>query len=202
MASARSSDAVRADAAAALALGRCLARPATLVTGRLLCVDGPAGSGKTSLAEAVLTLARERLAAVTLLHLDDLYEGWGGLAGVGPRLRDDVVEPLAAGRPGRYRRWDWAGDRWAEEHVVEPVDLLVLEGVGAGALEYADRIGLLVWVEAPRALRLARGIARDGAALRPRWEAWLDAEEAHLARQRTRARADLVVDGTGPVTAP
>lgn len=178
-------------------LQRCLERPPTLGSGRLLCIDGPAGSGKSTLADAVVSRAWGLVPSTGLLHLDDLYEGWSGLGTVASRLRDDVIAPLAAGRSGRYRRWDWATDRWAEEHTVDPVSLLVVEGVGAGALEYADRIGLLVWVEAAADLRLARGLRRDGEALRPQWEAWLVSESGHLADQRTRERADLVVDGSG-----
>ena len=186
------------EATAARVLQACLTGPPTLGAGRLLCIDGPAGAGKSTLAAAVVAGARGLVPAVRLVHLDDLYEGWGGLAEVGARVRDRLVAPLAAGRPGGYRRWDWAADGWAEAHRVDPVDLLVLEGVGAGALDYADRITTLVWVEAPARLRVARGVARDGEHLRPQWEAWLAAESVHLVGQRTRERADVVVDGAGP----
>jgi len=45
-------------------------------------------------------------------------------------------------------------------------------------------------------VRLARGIARDGAALRPQWLRWQEQEAAEFAGQDTRARADLLIDGT------
>jgi hypothetical protein len=51
-------------------------------------------------------------------------------------------------------------------------------------------------VEAPRTVRMARGIARDGEALRAQWLRWQQQEEAEFAGQDTRARADLLVDGT------
>ena len=41
------------EAAATRVVQHTLARPPTLGAGRLVCVDGPAGSGKTSLADAV-----------------------------------------------------------------------------------------------------------------------------------------------------
>lgn len=47
-------------------------------------------------------------------------------------------------------------------------------------------------------LRLARGLARDGADLEPAWQRWLVTEAAEFAREHTRARADLRVDGTSP----
>ena len=44
------------NAAEVLSLAR--SRPPTLGSGRLICVDGPAGSGKTTLAEEVASLSR------------------------------------------------------------------------------------------------------------------------------------------------
>ena len=46
----------------------------------------------------------------------------------------ELLSPLAAGRPGQWRRWDWTGDGWAETHTVEPGGLLVLEVEQAGHL--------------------------------------------------------------------
>lgn len=182
-------------------LDHCLAAPPTLGSGRLVCVDGPGGSGKTTLADAVIRAANRRVPSLALLHMDDLYEGWSGLGDVAARLAEDVLGPLAAGRPGCYHRWDWRASAWAEEHVVDPVDLLVLEGVGSGAVEYDDLVTTLVWVEAGRDVCLARGLARDGEAMRPEWERWMVGEDAHFAAQRTRERADVLVDGVGRLVA-
>lgn len=168
-----------------------LGRPATLGEGRLVCLDGPAGSGKTSLAEALVGLG-----PASLVHLDDLYDGWAGL----PRLADQLdalLLPLAAGEPGRYRRYDWANGRYAETVVVAPPRLLVLEGVGSGSRAHAHLTTVLAWVQAPEDLRLARGLERDGPSLEPQWRRWMRDEAAHFAREGTAARADLVVDGTG-----
>jgi hypothetical protein len=105
-----------------------------------------------------------------------------------------MLRPLAAGEAGTWRRWDWLADRWAESHVVEPGGLLVLEGVGCWSPGIAGLVGLLVWVEAASAVRLERGIARDGEHMRPQWEQWRLDEDALFARLGTRERADLVVD--------
>ena len=67
------------------------AGPARLGGGRLLCVDGPAGSGKSTLASAV-----QDATGATVIHLDDLLDGWtGGLPKVVDALVTDVLEPLA-----------------------------------------------------------------------------------------------------------
>jgi hypothetical protein len=45
-------------------------------------------------------------------------------------------------------------------------------------------------------------MARDGATYRPNWERWAASERALFARDRTRERADLVVDTSAPVMDP
>jgi hypothetical protein len=177
---------------AGLLLELARSRPPTLGAGRLVCIDGPAGSGKTTLAAAVAALAP----GSALVHLDDLYDGWDGLPGVGAQL-DTLLLPLARGVAGRYRRYDWHAGRFAETVRVAPVPLLVLEGVGAGSAAHARLATVTAWVSAPEGLRRTRGVARDGATLAAHWSAWAAAEADHFAHSEVAARADLVVDGSG-----
>ena len=176
---------------AGLILSLASERPATLGAGRLICVDGPAGSGKTTLGAELA-----RRTGAQLVNGDDLMSGWRGLDAVGRQLTR-VMQALAEGRTGHYLRYDWDLAAYVETVAVAPVPLLVLEGVGSGSRAHADLCTVLVWVEAPAELRLSRGIERDGAALEEHWRQWMRNEAEHFAREDTRARADLVVDGTG-----
>ncbi len=184
-----------------------MARPPTLGAGRLVCVDGPAGSGKTTLAAELRRGFRDALRGsgavgprVRLLHMDNVYAGWTGLQ-VGMRtVAQHVVAPLARGDAGRYRRFDWQAMAFAEERVVEPCDVLIVEGVGSGGVAhdgYAESVTCLVWVATPPAVRLARGLARDGEQMREHWLTFAAEEDAMFARERIRERADVVVDGCG-----
>lgn len=176
------------NAARVIALVR--AREPSLGVGRLVCVDGPAGSGKTTLAAEIAALSGD----APVVHMDDLYQGWSGLAGVDRQL-ESLLRPLAEGMPGSYRRWDWPSSTWAETVTVPPAALLVLEGVGSGASAYADLVTVLTWVEVPAELRMARGLERDGADAAEHWRQWALDEQALFARERTRQRADLLLDG-------
>ena len=180
-----------------------LSRPPTLRSTRLVCLDGPAGSGKTTLADLLVADCARRGLSTSLVHMDDVYEGWSGLAAAGEKVRTTIVEPLGRGEAAGYHRYDWHAQEYAELVPVAPADLLVVEGVGSGHLGYADRITVLAFVEAPQATRFRRGLERDGAALAPQWRRWaLDEERLHEAEQ-TRARADVLVDGvTGRLSWP
>ncbi|WP_019137389.1 ATP/GTP-binding protein [Cellulomonas massiliensis] len=185
-------------AVAAGLLERALAAPARLGPVRLVCVDGPAGSGKTTTTARMAEVGATRGVHVGVVHLDDLYEGWSGLEGsLWPRLSAQVLEPLRRGRPGRFQRYDWvahAFDDWVDVPVPR---VLVLEGCGS-ARRAADAVASLrVWVEAPAGLRLERGLARDGEDARDHWLAWMRDEAEHFARERTRERADVLLGATG-----
>lgn len=175
-----------------------LSTPPRLGPVRLVALDGPAGSGKTTLAAAVAEGCARQGRRAHVVHMDDLYAGWSGLEGdIWPRLAAQVLEPLRRGRPGRYQRYDWVAGRFADWVDVPVPDVLVLEGCGSGRRAGARDVGVLVWVEADDATRLARGLERDGVDARPQWERWMTDEAAHYAREGTRGRADVRVDAWG-----
>ncbi|NYG08320.1 cytidylate kinase [Phycicoccus badiiscoriae] len=159
-------------------------------TTRLVCIDGPSGAGKTTLASAVAAA----LAAPTV-HMDDLYPGWGGLRAGTQRAQEWIVGPLTEGLPARYRRWDWARDEYAEWVQLPSSEVIVIEGCGAGALPAGKAASVLVWVEAEESVRRARGVARD-AGFAAFWEDWAIQERRLYEADRTWERADLFIDTT------
>ena len=166
-----------------------------LGTVRLVLVDGPAGSGKTTAAARLA----DAFGGAPVVHMDDLYEGWSGLGGdVWDRLRRQVLEPLAAGLPGRYQRYDWDARRFAEWHDVPVPEILVVEGVGSAARPVDPWATLRIWVEVWPERALARGIARDGEPMRDEWLRWSTREREHFLADGTAGRADVLVDGSAP----
>jgi len=177
---------------------RALSRPPRCGRVRVVVIDGPAGSGKSTTAAAVAASATDLGAVVAVVHLDDLYEGWSGLEGsLWPRLSAQVLEPLRRGLPGRFQRYDWVLGEFAEWVDVPVPDLLVLEGCGSARRAVDDLAVLRVWVEAADDLRLERGLARDGVDAREHWLTWMAQEEEHFSREATRERADVRLDAFG-----
>ncbi|MFD0361262.1 uridine kinase [Nocardia sp. GCM10030253] len=156
---------------------------------RLVAVDGPGGAGKSTLAASLAAVC-----GAQVVHTDDFAAENNQLAWW-PRLEQQVLEPIAGGRSGRYQRYDWVDRALAEWHEVTPGGVIVLEGVSSARAAVRDRLSFAVWVETPAAVRLARGLDRDGVHTLPLWEQWMATEDTHFAADRTREHVDLVVRG-------
>jgi uridine kinase len=155
---------------------------------RVVAVDGGAAAGKSSLAVALAG----RLEGAAVLSTDAMLDGWAGQFGFWPRLRADVLEPLADGRPGRYRRYDWQAMRFAETVAVPVPRVLLVEGVSAIAA-CAGRLSVAIFLDVPREVRLRRWIERDGPPQRT-WQDWLDNEDRFFVRHPLPAGTVLLSD--------
>jgi hypothetical protein len=147
------------------------AAPARLGRVKLVAIDGPSGSGKSILARR---LHAELGSAAALVSTDD-FATWDDPVSWWPRLRDGVLTPLAADRPGRYRRVDWSSGapRPGEMVTVRVPEILILEGVSAGRRSVRDALSLLIWCEEPDPVtRLERAVTRDGEANRAALYNW------------------------------
>ncbi|MEV6611862.1 hypothetical protein [Kutzneria sp. NPDC051319] len=150
---------------------------------RIIAIDGPSGAGKSHYAA---TLGRPIVPTDHFATWDDPVAWW-------PRLVEGVIKPLLDGSCGRYRRMDWSGGGpvLGPEVVVEPTEVLVVEGVSAGRRAAAPWLSQLIWVEAADALE--RAVARDGEASRADLVRWKDFERGWFPVDGTRDRADLIV---------
>ena len=157
---------------------------------RVVAIDGRSGAGKTVLAAGL----QSELAA-PVVALEDLYGGWDGLERGIDVLVSEVLEPLSAGRAARVPRYDWVADAWGTPWVLEPPEMLIVEGVGAGARRAAAYESTLVWIQMAAGVRKKRALDRDGGTFAPHWDRWASQEDAMLAREHTPDRADIVIDG-------
>lgn len=167
---------------------------------RVVLVDGRSGSGKTTIAGALVPLLGDALGdPAELLRVEDLYPGWDGLAA-------GAAAVPAALRTGRYRRYDWIAGAFAEERGIERGRPLVIEGCGALSAEnltaaraWTAGTGagavLPVWIELPAEERRRRALARDGETFRPYWDRWASQEDALAARTHPIALAREILHG-------
>jgi len=184
-------------------------RPGPLV----VAIDGHGAAGKSTIAAAVAAAT-----GAALVHTDDFFVAPPrpalapprpalapprpplpprGLAGYYDwrRLRAEALVPLRARHAASFRRFDWErGGGLAGTVVVEPCDLIVVEGVFSAAPELSDLVDRSVFVdtaEAERLRRLRLRVAPD------EWDdEWLAAERAYFELTRAPSSFDLVVPGT------
>ena len=165
----------------------------------VVAIDGHGAAGKSMLAQAVCDLA-----GASVVHVDDFFRESGSTAAAGEspmaayydwqRLRSEALEPLRRGERASWRAFDWERDGYLPYPVVvEPAELVLVEGVSSTAAaigELIDRRVLVVTPEAERVARLHERVADDV------WdEAWLAAERGYFA-DRPEAWFDLVVSGS------
>ena len=131
----------------------------------VVTIDGYSGSGKSTLAAALVRLVN----GWQVLHLDDWYPGWDGLA-AGADIARRIAADLRAGRASSYEAWDWEhGITGATIRV--PLAPTIIEGCGAIEAE-AD---LAIWIADPgEDERRHRALARDGQTYAPHWQRWAD----------------------------
>ena len=152
----------------------------------VVLIDGRAGAGKTSLAAFLADEIQARyLVTVQLIHMDDLTEGWKGLASASAQVARIIKQ-------GTWQRYDWISGTLVEHHQIKPGLPLIIEGCGAISKASADLADFRIWVECDDDLRRERAIARDGALFEPHWETWADQEQQIIKTQSPKAHADLV----------
>jgi uridine kinase len=171
-----------------------MGRRPRLGTVRLVAVDGPSGAGKTTFAAR---LAQALSVETAIVPTDAFLDGWAEPLSVWPALRSDVLDPLAAGRPGAYHAYDWTRRRFGAGviPVVVPA-VLILEGVTSASVAVRSELSLAVFVTGDAAERTERTLARDGAEIEAALRNWQAAENMYFQAERTADVADVVVDGT------
>jgi uridine kinase len=153
----------------------------------LVGIGGHGAAGKSTLARSI--------SGAQVVGTDEFWEGTEFELS---RLRAEVIEPLLHGEQARYRAFSWElQQRLPEPRIVGPEGVVVVEGVCALHAMFREAYDLRIWVDAPRELRLARGIARDGEGARDVWvNRWMPSEDRYVERDDPISAADLIVDGS------
>ncbi len=160
-----------------------------------MLIDGPAGAGKSTLADLIVARWPGE-GHPTLVRMDDLYPGWGGLLEGSADLGSELLAPRQAGASGRWQRYDWTLGRLHEWTVVDGSRPLVVEGCGTLSRANAPLAHLRIWLTADDAVRKDRALRRDKGGFDAHWDHWQDQFDDYLARETPIAQADVVLDVT------
>ena len=164
----------------------------------VVLIDGPSGAGKSTLADAVIA-AWPGPKTPTLVRLDDIYPGWGGLDAAITAVGGRLLTPRRAGLAAGWQRHDWLTDAPAEWHSVDPDAPLVIEGCGALARAHTGISDVRVWLDADDGIRKQRALARDNGVFEEHWDQWQRDWAAYQLRERPEQTATLRLVATpGP----
>ena len=160
----------------------------------LIAIDGPAGSGKTSLANQLANT----LNSAKTIHMDDLYNGWEDAltATLTRHLEEWVLDPLTQHQSVKYQKFDWINSEYGPTVEVSDVELLILEGVGAAQARIRQQADLTIWIEVGAQIGLARVLNRDGAQILPYMLKWQERESAHFIKDQTKENCQIFIDGS------
>jgi len=152
----------------------------------VIAIDGRAGSGKSTLASMLQNLLfKQGESAPRSIHLDDLYEGWQGLAAGLDYLQLNVLAPLTVGKIAHWQEYDWTLGKRAVWREFEGATPLIIEGCGAVNRNTESFAQLRVWIEADEALRRGRWQERDGHKFDEQWAGWAAQELDFIAREKS-----------------
>ena len=167
----------------------------------VVLIDGKAGSGKSTFARLLQDqVFQETKQTPKVVHMDDLYPGWEGLAQGPLYLVENILKPIKLTGKAQWQRWDWANDKrggsdpgngWRE---FDGENMLIIEGCGSVTAQSADLADLTIWIEAARQIRKARFEARDRGVFSNFWNSWSAQEDEFFEDQRSEQLCQLTVN--------
>lgn len=170
----------------------------------ILGIDGFGGSGKSTFADRI----GDEVLLTEIVSYDDLYlpepmrpdflasrlgiaDAYDWLA-----LLNGVLIPFRQRMPCEYPTLDWETQEREPTQISPHTRVLIVEGVSCLRPELRESYDYKIWVEAPRDVRLDRGIARDGEQMRSEWvDRWMPAEQIYFESSRPDLAVDLVACG-------
>jgi uridine kinase len=158
----------------------------------ILLIDGRAGSGKSTFAESLQQqLFRDGESAPRVIHMDNIFEGWDGLALGSDYMVRFILQPLARRETASWQDWSWVKNQrssWREFSGGTP---LIVEGCGSLTERSKEHADISIWLEASEETRRERWIQRERHL--EKFDFWAAQELDFYAREKSQSLADLII---------
>jgi uridine kinase len=158
----------------------------------IVLIDGRAGSGKSTFAESLQQqLFRDGESAPRVIHMDNIFEGWDGLALGSDYMVRFILQPLARRETASWQDWSWVKNQrssWREFSGGTP---LIVEGCGSLTERSKEHADIFIWLEASEETRRERWIQRERHL--EKFDFWAAQELDFYAREKSQSLADLVI---------
>lgn len=161
----------------------------------LITIDGPAGSGKTVLAQEISDALSTLGQISTTIHMDSLYDGWENAltSSLTTMLRKRVLPALQEGKDFSLPYFDWLIGSYGPEENYQAAPITILEGVGASQRVTRQYSSVIVWIEAPLEIALERVLQRDGYDLEGPLKGFKKAELVHFSEEASKAASHHIL---------
>ena len=158
----------------------------------IVLIDGRAGSGKSTFAESLQQqLFRDGESAPRVIHMDNIFEGWDGLALGSDYMVRFILQPLARQETASWQDWSWVKNQrssWREFSGGTP---LIVEGCGSLTERSKEHADISIWLEASEETRRERWLKRERHL--DKFDFWAAQELDFYAREKSQSLADLVI---------
>ncbi|MBE9101620.1 uridine kinase family protein [Vacuolonema iberomarrocanum] len=173
-----------------------------------LAIDGPSASGKSTLAR----LTSKSIKKSSIVHVDDFYKtstqrknqitnnNLHGIAFDLERLKQQALNPIALKKSTNYQIYNWTVDRLTDIRIIQPVGLIIVEGIYSLRQDLQNYYDFKIWLEVPKKLCEERVLERDRVGI-GNYHNWKNdyrpAEEQYVKLQNPGNSADLVLTTFG-----
>jgi uridine kinase len=158
----------------------------------IILIDGRAGSGKSTFAESLQQqLFRDGESAPRVIHMDNIFEGWEGLALGSDYMVRFILQPLARRETASWQDWSWVRNErssWREFSGGTP---MIVEGCGSLTERSKEHADISIWLEASEETRRERWLTRERHL--EKFDFWAAQELDFYAREKSQSLADLVI---------
>lgn len=164
---------------------------------KIVTIDGPAGSGKTTLANELAAQFSKAIGQVCVIHLDEIYEGWDGAleSKLFERIDAWILTPIRQGLNPRHLKFDWHENKYTSWNELPLTPLVIIEGVGSGHSDLRKYVSQAIWVEADESLLLDRVIERDGEIVRDEMMIWKARERTYFELHNVKRSSNIHMRG-------
>ncbi len=169
-----------------------------LSSGQIIAIDGPAGAGKTTLANQLAV----DIANSEVIHIDDLYQGWSDAfsARLSASVISQILLPISQKMDFNYDIYDWHSNKFHKSKVVPKDKIYILDGVGAGQKQYRPYLTKIIWLNISDEIGLSRVLQRDGTEILSPMQQFQKAQKLHFATDLTENAADFHYEGVPKTT--
>ncbi|MFM1825798.1 MAG: hypothetical protein RLZZ37_433 [Actinomycetota bacterium] len=160
---------------------------------KLICIDGPAGSGKTTLAKNLHNYLENSF----IIHMDEIYDGWDDALNekLVSNLHDWIILPMKSNQTISYKKFDWHLNFRRETVQINDYKFIVLEGVGSASSGVREASCLNLWIEGRKEILMKRVLERDGEQIKDEMLLWQVKEEEYFQQHDTKKHCDIWIDG-------